>query len=86
MIQHGFAANTSDSCVYSKVISSNCVIIRLYVDDMLIFGTNVHVVNETKQLLSSHFEMKDMGEADVILGIKIKNTNDGFSFITLTKC
>ena len=39
---------------------------------MLIFGTNLLVVNETKKLLSSLFEMKDMGEADVILGIKIR--------------
>jgi len=39
----------------------------------------MHVVNETKKLLSSHFEMKDMGEADVILRIKIRKTNDGFS-------
>ena len=30
-------------------------------------------------MLSSHFEMKNMGESDVILGIKIRNTNDGFS-------
>jgi len=55
---------------------------------MLIFGTNIHV-NETKKLLSSHCEMKDMGETDVILGIKIGNTNDGFfrvSLITLRKC
>ena len=44
---------------------------------MLILGTNVYVVNETKQSLSSHFEMKDMEEADVILGIKIRKTNDG---------
>ena len=41
--------------------------------------TNVHVVNEIKKLLSSHFEMKDIGEADVILGIKIRKTNDDFS-------
>ena len=41
--------------------------------------TSMHVVNETKKLLSSHFEMKDMGEADVILRIKIRKTNDGFS-------
>ena len=37
------------------------------------------VVNETKKLLSSLFEMKDMGETDVILGIKIEKTNIGFS-------
>jgi len=46
---------------------------------MLIFGTNVHVVNETQTLLSSHFEMKGLGEADVILGIKIRKTNNAFS-------
>ena len=71
--------NTSDSCVCSKVIGLDCVIICLYVDDMLIFGTSVHIVNEIKKLLSSHFEMKDMGEANVILGIKIRKTDDGFS-------
>ena len=70
--------NTFDSYVYSKIIGSNCVILCLYVHDMLIFGTNVHGVNETKKLLSSHFEMKDMGEAHVILRINIRKTNDGF--------
>jgi len=46
---------------------------------MLILGTNLLVVNETKKLLSSLFEMKDMGEPDVILGIKIQKTNTSFS-------
>ena len=42
--------------MYSKVIGSDCVIICLYVDDMLIFSTNMHVVNETKKSLSSHLK------------------------------
>ena len=50
---------------------------------MLIFGTNIHVVNETKTLLFSHFEMKDMGEADVILGIKIRKTMMIFLCVSL---
>ena len=79
LVQNGFVVNLSDSCVYSKFIGSNCVLICLYVDDMLIFGTNLHVVKETKKLLSSLFEIKDMGEADVILGVKIRKTNTGFS-------
>lgn len=37
------------------------------------------MVNETKSFLSSQFEMKDFGEVDVILGIKLKRTSDGFS-------
>jgi len=55
LVQNGFAANLSDSCVYSKMIGSDCVLICLYVDDILIFGTNLLVVNETKKLLSSSF-------------------------------
>jgi len=31
------------------------------------------------KILSSHFEMKDMTEVDVILGTKIRKINDGFS-------
>nr|GEX22687.1 zinc finger, CCHC-type [Tanacetum cinerariifolium] len=47
--------------------SSKRVIICLYVDDMLIFGTNQVQVNLTKEFLSSRFSMEDIGEADVIL-------------------
>jgi len=61
------------------MIGSDYVIICLYVDDMLIFGTNLSVINEAKRLLSSLFEMKDLREVDVILGIKLRKTKSGFS-------
>lgn len=54
-----------------------CVIVCLYVDDLLIFGSNLSVVNETKGMLSSNFDMKDLGEASAILGIKITRTSSG---------
>ncbi|GJZ35330.1 zinc finger, CCHC-type containing protein [Tanacetum coccineum] len=74
----GFHLNQSDKCVYSKFDDSGKgVIICLYVDDMLIFGTDQNQVDKTKKFLSSRFSMKDMGEADVILGIKIKRKNKG---------
>ncbi|GJR37449.1 zinc finger, CCHC-type containing protein [Tanacetum coccineum] len=52
--------------------SGKCVIICLYVDDMLIFGIDQNQVDKTKKFLSLKFSMKDIGEAGVILGIKIK--------------
>nr|GEV95938.1 hypothetical protein [Tanacetum cinerariifolium] len=39
--------------------------------------TDQNQVDETKKFLSSRFSMKDMGEANVILGIKIKRENKG---------
>ena len=46
---------------------------------MLIFGTDQDQVDKTKEFLSSNFDMKDLGEAEVILGIRIKRGNNGIS-------
>ena len=79
LLEYGFVVNSSDSCVYTKLFENNCVIICLYVDDMLIFGTSLEVINLTKMFLCSKVEMKDLGEVDVILGMKVKKTESGFS-------
>ena len=72
VLANGFKINQSDKCVYSKFDDNGKgVIICLYVDDMLIFGTDLGQVEKTKAFLSNSFSMKDLGEADVILGIRI---------------
>lgn len=78
VVSHVFRINESDKCVYSKFNKHGGVIICLYVD-MLIFGTSMKLVDETKAFLSSCFDMKDMGEANVILGIKIIKSSDSIS-------
>ena len=38
---------------------------------------NLHVIiNKTKNMLKSHFDMKDLGETNFILGMKITKTCD----------
>ena len=49
----------------------------LYVDDILIVGSNDEMIRTTKRLLNSKLDMKHMGLADVILGVKITRTSDG---------
>ena len=56
------------------------IIMCLYVDHMLIFGSNLHVINDIKSMLSAKFDITNLGEADVILGIKITRTENGISF------
>ncbi|GJX56434.1 zinc finger, CCHC-type containing protein [Tanacetum coccineum] len=80
VLSNGYLLNQADKCVYSKFDESGKgVIICLYVDDMLIFGTDQVQVDLTKKFLSSRFSMKDMGEADVILGIRIKHESNGIA-------
>ena len=43
----------------------------LYVDDILLIGNEVGVMSSIKVWLSSQFDMKDLGKANFILGIKL---------------
>ena len=44
-----------------------------------LFGSNIHVINLVKSLLSANFDMKDLGETSVILGIKITRSEKRIS-------
>ena len=46
-----------------KVSGSKYIFLVLYVDDILLVTNYTNLLVETKQLLFSHFEMKDLGEA-----------------------
>nr|GEX88512.1 zinc finger, CCHC-type [Tanacetum cinerariifolium] len=76
-IMHG---NKNKVCKLIKSLkidgSGKGVIICLYVDDMLIFGTDQAQVDLTKEFLSSRFSLKDMREANVIFGIRIKHESN----------
>nr|KAJ0228400.1 hypothetical protein LSAT_V11C100031650 [Lactuca sativa] len=65
VLSNSFALNQANKCVYRKFdTSGKGVMICLYVDDMLIFGTDLDEVYKTKKFLSSSFDMKYMGEAE----------------------
>ncbi|GJZ31329.1 zinc finger, CCHC-type containing protein [Tanacetum coccineum] len=82
VLSNVYLLNQADKCIYSKFDeSAKGVIICLYVDDMLIFSTDQVQVNLTKEFLSSKFSMKDMREADVILGIRIKHGSNGIAIL-----
>jgi hypothetical protein len=75
----GFAINEADMCVYYRYGGGEGVILCLYVEDILIFGTNINVINEVKPFLSKSFDMKDLGEDDVIINIKLIKADGGIT-------
>ena len=55
-------------CKWTK----NCILIfSLYVDDILLAWNDMDSIVATKKWLSSTFEMKDMGDTNFVLGVKI---------------
>ena len=78
----GFVVNEANKYVYYRFGEAEGVILFLYVDDILIFGTILNVIKEVKDFLSQSFEMKDLGEADVILNIKLVKESNGGVILT----
>jgi transposase InsO family protein len=67
----GFVENIMDQCIYLKVSGSKICFLVLYVDDILLATNDKGLLHEVKQFLSKNFDMKDMGEASYVIGIKI---------------
>ncbi|KAJ9558488.1 hypothetical protein OSB04_013102 [Centaurea solstitialis] len=69
--EFGFAKSEFEPCVYTKFSGSIVTFLVLYVDDILLIGNDVPTLQSVKEWLSKCFQMKDLGEAAYILGIKI---------------
>nr|GEZ97850.1 retrotransposon protein, putative, Ty1-copia subclass [Tanacetum cinerariifolium] len=67
----GFTQNPDEPCVYIKGSGSYIAILILYVDNILLMGNNILMLQDVKSYLRRSFAMKDLGEAAYILGIKI---------------
>jgi hypothetical protein len=71
ILKDGFIMMEEDHCVYLKRSNNSFIILSLYVDDILTAGNNKEMIDTTKKWFLSNFEMKDMGEANYVFGVKI---------------
>ena len=60
VLDNGFKINECDKCIYVKNTVNGYVILCLYVDDMLIVGSDDEMIKSTKAMLSTRFDMKEI--------------------------
>lgn len=77
MLSYDYLYVDADKCVYTRLENNVCVILSLYVDNILIFGTKLKITKRTKKLIASNFNMKYLDKANIISGIKIVRSNKG---------
>jgi hypothetical protein len=70
--KQGYNICHSDHCVYFKRLENvSYIILLLYVDDMLVVGSNMQDINVLKKKLANSFGMKDLCVAKKNLGMRI---------------
>ncbi|XP_047252355.1 uncharacterized mitochondrial protein AtMg00810-like [Capsicum annuum] len=67
-----------------KAKGGDVLVVSLYVDDILVTGSNKAMVNQFKQEMETKFEMSELGEMNYFLGMEIHQATDGI-FISQRK-
>ena len=65
----GFIQSESDPCIYRA--KEEMFIIGVYVDDIVLATKDENRLNDVKQALAKHFDIKDMGALHYFLGMKV---------------
>ena len=71
IILFGFKMNLVDDCICHKFCGSKYIFLILYVDDILLTGSDIGLLYDTKRFLAKNFKMKDLGNASFVLGIQL---------------
>ncbi|CAB1109818.1 unnamed protein product [Ectocarpus sp. CCAP 1310/34] len=81
----GFRPTQSDPCVYIHGSGDTLVILTLYVNDILISGKDPDLVADLKKELQDRFEITDIGEVRLILGMKVTRSYENGTLVVSQK-
>ncbi|GKC60716.1 retrotransposon protein, putative, ty1-copia subclass [Tanacetum coccineum] len=66
--KYGFTQNPNEPCVYKRASGSIIVFLILYVDDILLMGNNIPMLQDVKSWLGKCFAMKDLELCVLVYG------------------
>ncbi|CAL9001424.1 unnamed protein product [Prunus brigantina] len=81
----GFQASQSDPSLFVRHSDSEVVILLLYVDDIILTGSNEKMVQLVIDELSSVFEIKDLGKLKFFLGLQVSYASNSDIFVNQSK-
>lgn len=77
LINAGFAQSKNDQCLYSKFIDNNWCYVLIYVDDITVACKTKEQIAAIESILSSKFEMQNLGKIKHYLGIEVTQDDAG---------
>ncbi|XP_075109092.1 uncharacterized protein LOC142180886 [Nicotiana tabacum] len=77
LINSSFTQSKVDYSLFTKRQDTHIVIILVYVDDLLITGSDIKLIQEAKHILNNNFKVKDLDELKYFLGIEFFTSSKG---------
>lgn len=77
LYSRAYVHSLHDYSLFCKRTDSSTMYIAVYVDDVLITGTDMEEVNQLKSFLHNTFKIKDLGRLHYFLGLEVLYKTDG---------
>lgn len=81
LIDTRFCQSQTDKCLYFKHSDKEACYLIIHVDDIIIAGSSLSVINQVQDTLSQHFQIKDLGSIKFFLGISVDQDELGNYYI-----
>ena len=79
LLETGFSRCHSDNTVYTKKVGNSLIILVLYVDDLILTGSDPNFINHVKSNLKKQSEMTDLRHLHYFLGLQVLQSKEGIS-------
>jgi hypothetical protein len=74
----GFKSLPTEPCIYVKGSNTSLCVLAVYVDDILVFYRDDQIMTEFVKELEKCFDIRDLGEARSVLGMRLRKTLQGY--------
>nr|CAN77868.1 hypothetical protein VITISV_001383 [Vitis vinifera] len=79
LLQFSFRQSKYDTSLFLRKSDMGIVVLLVYVDDIVIIGSDSTLLGQLKTHLSESFHMKDLGSLTYFLGLKVHHSPSGIS-------
>lgn len=77
VIEFGIKRSSCNDTVFFKYTDSGCILLIVYVDDIVITGSDAQGISSLKKFLQARFQTTDLGQLKYFLGIELAYSKKG---------
>ncbi|KAK7250808.1 hypothetical protein RIF29_33507 [Crotalaria pallida] len=79
LVSIGYRKSVADHSLFLKSTTTGFTAILVYVDDLVLTGTDLAEIQSVKQILDSKFSIKDLGHLKFFLGMEVARFTSGIT-------
>ncbi|RDX76603.1 Copia protein, partial [Mucuna pruriens] len=85
LLHLGFVSSKCDPSLFTLSQGNHHVIMLVYVDDIIITGDQLSLIQHYISKLNTQFALKELGNLEYFLGIEVHHLQNGSLFLSQTK-